>query len=231
MLAALSGIALFCAVSFFSFKNQTAFCANSISCIHNLSAQVENNAIGVFDGQAIIPPKINLAEKPVKMNVLGATSLSGEKHIYVDLNDQTLYAFQGSTLVLNTLVSTGKWHPTPPGDYKIWIKIRSTRMSGGSGNDAYDLPNVPFVMFFANAQVSEAEGFSIHGAYWHDNFGHEMSHGCVNMRPVDAETLYDWASPATVGSTTHATAEDPGTTVSICQKVQIQEGTTPVCVE
>ena len=68
-------------------------------------------------------------------------------------------------------------------------------MKGGSGADAYDLPNVPYVMYFY-------QDFGLHGAYWHDNFGHMMSHGCINERFVDAKTLYEWA--------------DVGTAVSIC---------------
>ena len=228
ILAAASGLGL---VGVIFSQSVSGFCANSMSCIANMSAKVENNAVGVFDGQTITPPKIDLAADKTKPTVLGTESPLGEKHIYVDLDAQTLYAFQGSTLILNTLVSTGKWHPTPPGDYHIWVKIRSTRMSGGSGNDAYDLPNVPYVMFFYSDQVSKGQGFSLHGAYWHDNFGHEMSHGCVNMRPIDAQIIYDWASPTTVSTTTYATAQDPGTEISICQKVQVQEGSSPVCVE
>ncbi|MBN9188735.1 MAG: L,D-transpeptidase, partial [Microbacterium sp.] len=34
---------------------------------------------------------------------------------------------------------------------------------------------------------------ALHGAYWHHNFGHRMSHGCVNM-PLDvAKFVYYWA--------------------------------------
>src|SRR5436853_811889 len=28
---------------------------------------------------------------------------------------------------------------------------------------------------------------------WHNNFGHPMSHGCVNLRTPEAEWLYMWA--------------------------------------
>lgn len=207
------------------------FCANSISCIHNLTASFENNAVGFFNGQIVTPPKIDLAMNANNSHVLGDTAPAGEKHIYVDLTNQILYAFQGNNLVMNTLISSGKWFPTPPGDYHIWEKIISTRMSGGSGADAYDLPGVPFVMFFSNDKVPASAGFSLHGAYWHDNFGHPMSHGCVNMREVDAEQLYNWADPQTMGSSTQATAENPGTTVSICSQVQTNNGAPPSCIE
>lgn len=179
-------------------------CANSISCVKNLSVDVENNTVGIFNGQKVIPPKIDLAAeaRESKTRVLGDQTATGEKHIYVDLSSQTLSAYQGNTLYMQAAVATGRWHPTPTGDFKIWTKIRATRMTGGEGADFYDLPNVPWVMFFANAQVPAGAGFSLHGAYWHDNFGHAMSHGCVNMRQVDAQKLFEWVDDPAVASTT-----------------------------
>ncbi len=57
----------------------------------------------------------------------------------------------------------------------------------------YDVPNVPHVQYFGNDQLSWHEGYSLHGAYWHHNWGHVMSHGCVNL-PLDFATwLWDWA--------------------------------------
>ncbi len=34
---------------------------------------------------------------------------------------------------------------------------------------------------------------ALHGAYWHNNFGHKMSHGCVNLPLYFATWLYGWA--------------------------------------
>lgn len=162
-----------------------------------MSLKVENDAPGVFNGQAVIPPKVDLAKKEPVTKVLGEATATGEKHIYVDLGSQTLTAYQGDTLFMTAPVSTGKWFPTPDGDFTIWEKIRATRMAGGSGADYYNLPNVPYVMFFSGSGVAAGRGFSLHGAYWHDNFGHPMSHGCVNMRIVDAQRLYYWADLTT----------------------------------
>jgi hypothetical protein len=61
-------------------------------------------------------------------------------------------------------------------------------MHGGSGSTYYYLPNVPCTQYFNN-------GFGLHGTYWHNNFGHPMSHGCVNLRTEDACTLFYWTSP------------------------------------
>ncbi len=167
-------------------------CANSLSCEESLNLSVENGESGVFDGQKITPPSINLTAKEPKTKVLGEADIDSERHIYVDLATQTLTAYQGETLFLETKVSTGRWGKTPTGEFTIWKKIRATKMSGGEGADYYYLPNVPYVMFFSNNQVAAGRGFSFHGAYWHNNFGHTMSHGCVNMRTIDAQKLYDW---------------------------------------
>ena len=88
-------------------------------------------------------------------------------------------------------------------------------MSGGSGDDYYDLPNVPYVMFFSNDEVPASLGFSLHGTYWHNNFGHPMSHGCVNMKTTDVAKLYEWATPVADSNITHATQDNPGTKVTI----------------
>lgn len=191
------------------------FCANSISCKESLSLKVENGAVGVFDGQKVVPPNVDLSQKEPATKVLGEATVSGEKHIYINLTTQTLSAFQGDTLFMTASISSGKWHPTPTGEFSIWEKVRATRMTGGQGADYYDLPNVPYVMFFTGPGAPEGAGFGLHGAYWHDNFGHPMSHGCVNMRTVDAQKLYNWVDPATTGSTTLSSDTDPGTKITI----------------
>ena len=177
----------------FTFNPKKPLCANTLSCGEAPKLQVENGVAGIFNGQEVMPPVIDLAAGEPKTNILGETDATGEKHIYVDLTTQTLTAYQGDTLFMQALISSGKWAPTPTGEFTIWSKFRSTKMSGGQGNDYYYLPNVPYVMFYSGSGVPAGAGFSLHGAYWHNNFGHPMSHGCVNMRPVDAEKLFYWA--------------------------------------
>ncbi len=172
-------------------------CANSLSCKESLSLKVENGSKAIFGGQTLDAPSVDLAGSDTKTNVLGEETLIGDKRIEVDLTTQTVKAYQGDVLVLDTLISSGKWFETPPGEFKIWHKVRSTRMTGGEGADFYDLPNVQYVMFFYNSEIAKHRGFAFHGAYWHNNFGHAMSHGCVNMRNIDAEKLYKWADEDT----------------------------------
>jgi lipoprotein-anchoring transpeptidase ErfK/SrfK len=112
----------------------------------------------------------------------------GVRWIDVNLSTQSLYAYEGNTVVNSFVVSTGTWRtPTVTGKFKIWIKLKSTTMSG----PGYHLTNVPYTMYFY-------KGYGIHGTYWHNNFGTPMSHGCVNMRTSDAEWLFYWASEGTV---------------------------------
>jgi lipoprotein-anchoring transpeptidase ErfK/SrfK len=110
------------------------------------------------------------------------------KWIEVDISEQKLYAHEGQKTVLTAVVSTGiRQYPTVTGRFKIYAKYRATRMTG----PGYDLPNVPWTMFFY-------AGYAIHGTYWHNNFGHPMSHGCVNMKTSEAKWVYNWAPKGTL---------------------------------
>lgn len=168
-------------------------CANSISCKKEPKFELETNATGIFNNQRVPAPNIMLSKNENTSPVLGLKTTLGKKHIYVNLATQTLSAYEGDSLFMQTLISSGLWGKTPKGDFTIWSKLRATRMAGGSGADYYDLPNVPYVMFFSNDEIPGSSGFSLHGTYWHNNFGHAMSHGCVNMKTTDAGKIFEWA--------------------------------------
>jgi lipoprotein-anchoring transpeptidase ErfK/SrfK len=191
-------------------------CANSESCIKDLSGKKTDDNKGTFMGREVTAPIIpaNLSYGITETdNVLGETT-ADQKRIYVDLTNQKLYAYEGKTKIFDFDVSTGKWGATPTGNFRIWIWLRYTRMSGGSGGSYYNLPNVPYTMYFYNNEVPKTQGFGLHGAYWHNNFGHPMSHGCVNMRIDDAGKLFAWTNP-TAKSTAYPTEENPGTLITI----------------
>lgn len=170
----------------------------------------------IFNNAPVTVPSF-IAEVPRPSKVLGESS--GEKIIYVDLTNQRLYAYEGDKLIYNFLVSTGKWGRTPTGEFRIANKFRFTKMSGGSRayGTYYYLPNVPFVQFFGNAKIPASRGFSLHGTYWHNNFGHPMSHGCVNMKTSEAGLIFEWADPKLPeGKKSGAASKDnPGTKVII----------------
>lgn len=171
----------------------------------------------VFDNDIIAAPVQDLAFEP-STQVLGDEDSDDEKRIEVDLTNQKLYAYEGDEKVMEFLVSTGKWGRTPTGEFRIWTKLRYTKMSGGSKalGTYYYLPNVPFTMFFSNSEIPMSRGYGIHGTYWHDNFGHPMSHGCINMKTEEVEQLYYWANPELGDAKSiRATEDNPGTKIVI----------------
>jgi lipoprotein-anchoring transpeptidase ErfK/SrfK len=130
---------------------------------------------------------------------------SGEKWIDVDLTQQQLTAYQGNTPVLQALVSTGlPGTPTVVGQFRIYWKLLAADMVG----PGYYLPAVPYTMYFLR-------GYSLHGTYWHHNFGHPMSHGCVNLRTEDAKWLFDWTDPPLPAGASQVQSSSGGTLVVV----------------
>lgn len=117
----------------------------------------------------------------------------GPKWFDVDISEQTITAYEGDTPVYTSKVSTGTYkHPTVEGTYRVYAKYVKTKMEGGQGTDEYyNIPDVPYTMYFYGS-------YGLHGAYWHNNFGNPMSHGCVNL-PVDvAKWMFEWAPIGTM---------------------------------
>jgi hypothetical protein len=144
-------------------------------------------------------------------NPLGDPNAPGRKWIEISISQQTLWAYQGGTLISSTLVSTGlDPNSTEQGLFHVRYKLETQDMAGttnangevvalgqeaaenaGSGTEVgqtpYVVKDVPHVMYF------NLDAEALHGAYWHHNFGNKMSHGCVNL-PLDFATwLYGWA--------------------------------------
>ncbi len=112
----------------------------------------------------------------------------GSGAIWIDVNLSTQYmrVYRGNTVVMETYVSTGRTpnFTTPTGTFYINTKLPSQTMSGTLQGETYHVPNVPWVMYFTD------RGHAIHGAYWHNNFGQVMSHGCINLPVSFSEWLY-----------------------------------------
>jgi lipoprotein-anchoring transpeptidase ErfK/SrfK len=132
----------------------------------------------------VLSPASAEAAQPVR----GNPARQG-KWVEVLLEEQRLVAWDDGRMVRSVLVSTGtRKTPTPRGTFRIYRKYDKQRMSG----PGYDLPNVPWVMYFRRG------GYALHGTYWHNNFGRPMSHGCVNLPIGEAAWLYQWAPNGTV---------------------------------
>lgn len=176
----------------------------------------EGETLAIFEGGEVAVPSKLPSFLAQGQEVLG-TATPSERWIEVDLSEQKLRAWEGSSLFLETPVSTGlPWWPTPTGEFRIWIKLRATKMEGGQGKYYYNLPNVPYVMYFSNSQVPSYKGYGLHGTYWHNDFGTPRSHGCVNLPTPVAEQLYHWTSPSLDGKgVVYADATNQGTRIVI----------------
>jgi hypothetical protein len=121
----------------------------------------------------------------------------GERWIDVNLGRQSLVAFEGDKPVFATIISSGrhndenpaKDHRTRPGDFRVREKHISATMDNDTATDGpYSIEDVPWIMYFDGSTA-------LHGAFWHSRFGHERSHGCVNMTPHDAHEMFGWVGP------------------------------------
>lgn len=200
----------------------TTSCCSEDQILKSDGSFDEQAATAIFNSQVIDYPKTSLAyaykqaldqNSDASQAVLGTTNEAGEeKWIDVSLEEQKLRAWEGNRLIMEFPISSGLWSPTPKGSFNIWYKTRNQKMEGGSKElgTYYNLPNVPNNMFFHR-------GYAIHGAYWHNNFGHPMSHGCVNSPLASVAQLFAWAGPVVPEgqNTVRATPENPGTRVVV----------------
>lgn len=124
-------------------------------------------------------------------------AVAGRTWIDVTISTQTLIAFDGTKPLYVTLVSTGaagledphKTTATKRGTFQIGAKHVTATMDGNEPGHEFDLRDVPWVQYFT-------EGYALHAAYWHDDFGRPRSHGCVNLSPLDARWLFHFTTPA-----------------------------------
>ncbi len=109
-----------------------------------------------------------------------------QKWVVVDISEQRIYFYEDGRVVRTNLVSTGQAStPTNIGTHYVWSRIYNETMSGV---DFY-LENVYFTQYF------DSEGEALHYAWWHNNFGQRMSHGCVNLNWDTAKFAWYWAPP------------------------------------
>jgi len=113
-----------------------------------------------------------------------------DKLIKVDLVTQHLYYYFGDKLFGDFPISSGiSSMPTPVGEFTILDKVPLKHYGGAN----FDYPNTKWNLHFTTGQYR----YYIHGAYWHNNFGKPMSHGCVNVSYENMEPLYWWSQLGT----------------------------------
>ncbi len=162
---------------------------------------------GVFVAEKDVVIVSPIGEPPSKLDRSGRATW-----VEVSTVGGWLVAFEDKRPVYATLISAGRARmlddknmapisATPNGTFTILSKLATTTMRSESRPDSVHAE----VMF---TQVFH-EGFALHGAYWHDDFGDRKSAGCVNLSPIDAKWLFDWSEPA-VPPDWHAKRVMPG---------------------
>lgn len=170
-----------------------------------------------------VPATLMRYIQPEEYSPISPTVDTEKKSIEVNLNTQTLTAFEDKKEVFKTIISSGLPNTiinnkvndteTPKGSFNVFRKTPSKHMGGGfftDDLDAYVLPGVPWVSFFVET------GVAFHGTWWHNNFGVPMSHGCINMRTEEAKWIFRWTTPVSPPNTVETNARDTrGTKVTI----------------
>ncbi len=146
-----------------------------------------DDVVGLLTDNKEVSKDVSIATAPFKT----VTVTGSGKWIEIDVSKETATMWLGNQMVKSFLISSGRaGTPTELGEFAIYSKTPSMTMTGTVAGDFFYLPNVKWVSFFDG-------GEAFHGTYWHHNFGHPMSHGCINMTEADAKTLYDFAPVGT----------------------------------
>ncbi len=152
-------------------------------------------------------------------SAMPAWASRSNRWIDVGITNQVMVLWEGQRPIYVTLVSTGRdglgdpqqTRSTPQGTFRIYQKHVTSTMDSNIADEEFELRDVPWVMYFKG-------GYALHGAYWHDDFGRARSHGCVNLAPIDARIVFQWASPQVPEhwhSVTAGNAFEEGTIVNI----------------
>ena len=131
----------------------------------------------------------------------------------MNLKRQTLVAFEGDDAGVRHArlerAETSTRRLT--GSFRIREKHIAATMDADTAADGpYSIEDVPYIQYFNG-------GYALHGAFWHAEFGHVKSHGCVNLAPWDAKALFGWTDPQLPAGwhAVFATKDRPGTRVIV----------------
>jgi hypothetical protein len=143
------------------------------------------------DGGYVKYPDVTIIQKiPARPAGIGPN----DKWVEVRVTWGYLIAYEGDTPVYVTAISPGvdginaAKHATARGKQWVKWKLYSGDMSGKDRGKPWFVDEVPWVQYYKG-------NYALHGAWWHNNFGRPMSHGCVNLSPPDAHNLFEWMDP------------------------------------
>ena len=170
--------------------------------LDTVTAGVDGRALGDTSGVAAAFATQLAAGKPaleLPVTVTPAQVTKTSRNIVVNLSEQRTYLFENGQVIDSFLISSGTaGHDSHTGSFRITAKLTSQNMGNPDLTKApnYYTQNVPDVMYYNGDEA-------LHGAYWHNNFGNVMSHGCINMPLDKAANVFDWAPMGTEVTVTY----------------------------
>ncbi|MBI4175269.1 L,D-transpeptidase/peptidoglycan binding protein [Candidatus Berkelbacteria bacterium] len=159
---------------------------------------------GRQEPQAPIPVEavtiaLTVIEEPIEERTVVppfTPGLYAGKYVEINLSEQTLYQWEGQTLLASFTVSTGKWSaPTPQG--VLYIKNHIPY----AYSRKYDLYMPYWLGLARDPDGGGYEGYGIHELpEWRggrkegeNHLGTPVSHGCIRLGIGPAEAIYTWA--------------------------------------
>ncbi len=168
---------------------------------------------GRYAGGWVHSSLVRRAEQPQPNTTEPKGGSSSGTWIVVDRRHHSLTLVHEGRAEFTTYVALGvAGRETPTGTYSTWGKHRADDMTSSSVRDPggyYDLPNVPDTQYYLDG------GFAIHGTYWHDDFGTDESHGCVNITWTDGRFLFSHTAPYVADGQLTTPTGQPATEVVI----------------
>jgi hypothetical protein len=170
--------------------------------LDTIAAGVDGRALGDTSGVAAAFASQLTGGDPafvLPVTVTPAQVTKTSRNIVVNLSEQREYLFENGQVVDSFLISSGvSGHDSHTGSFRITAKLTSQNMGNPDLTQApnYYTKNVPDVMYYNGDEA-------LHGAYWHNNFGNVMSHGCINMPLDKAAKVFDWAPMGTEVTVTY----------------------------
>ena len=127
----------------------------------------------------------------------------GKTFVEIDISSQHVYFYQDGNCVWDSKCVTGTAtdpdRATPTGVFSLKYKQRDRvlrgRINPQTGKPSYESPVAYWMPFNGN--------IGLHDANWRSSFGGNIylksgSHGCINLPPKNAKTLYELITPGTV---------------------------------
>lgn len=146
--------------------------------------------------QEAISSGADSVELPVTESVPSEDGTALGKTIVVDISDNTLVLYDGTSVEREYRVATGApGYPTPLGSFQVIRKAENPTWVNpdpeGWGKDyPASIGPGPGNPLGTRALYLDAPGIRIHGTYNSSSIGTFASHGCVRMLITDSEALY-----------------------------------------